>query len=70
VKVKGKVKSQCLIKQYAMKAYGGMDIEIHIFLSSALAGGQWSDSRLFRFTPGKEPPVPIGWEDRWAPEPV
>jgi hypothetical protein len=29
------------IKHYAMKAYGGVDVEIHIFLTSALAGGEW-----------------------------
>jgi hypothetical protein len=38
-----------------MKMYGGLDVYIHIFLTSALAGGEWSASR-----PGKEPLVPIG----------
>jgi hypothetical protein len=42
-------------------AYGGVDVQIHIFLTSALAGGEWSASRPGRFYPqGKEPPVPIG----------
>jgi hypothetical protein len=36
-----------------MDAYGGVDIEIHIFLTSALAGGGWSASRPCRFTPGE-----------------
>jgi hypothetical protein len=45
-----------------MKAYGKVDIYIHIFLTSALAGDQWLASRPSRFTPGKEPPVPIGYE--------
>jgi hypothetical protein len=31
-----------------MKAY----VEIHIFLTSALVGGEWSASRPDRFTPG------------------
>jgi hypothetical protein len=31
-------------KHYAIKSYGGVDVEIHIFLTSALVGG--------RFTPG------------------
>jgi hypothetical protein len=31
---------------------GGMDVEIHIFLTSALVGGEWSASRPGRFTPG------------------
>jgi hypothetical protein len=35
-----------------MKAYGGVDVSIHIFLTSALAGGEWSASRPGRFTPG------------------
>jgi hypothetical protein len=34
-----------LIKYYAMKAYGGVDVWIHIFLTSALVGGEWSTSR-------------------------
>jgi hypothetical protein len=37
-------------------AYGGVDVSIHIFLTSAL--GEWSASRLCRFTSG-ELPVPI-----------
>jgi hypothetical protein len=44
-----------------MKVYEGVDVQIHIFLTSALAEGEWSASRPSRFTPGKkEPPVPIG----------
>jgi hypothetical protein len=35
-----------------MKAYGGLDVYIHIFLTSALVGGEWSASRPARFTPG------------------
>jgi hypothetical protein len=36
------------------------------FLTSALDGGEWSASR-----PGRAlPPVPIGREAGWAPEPV
>jgi hypothetical protein len=43
-----------------MKAYGGVDVYIHISLISALVGGEWSVSRLGHFTPGgKESPVPI-----------
>jgi hypothetical protein len=42
-----------LLKHYAMKASGEMDVEIHIFLSSALAGSEWSAPRLGRFTTGK-----------------
>jgi hypothetical protein len=35
-----------------MKTYGGVDIEIHIFLTMALVGGEWWASRPCRFTPG------------------
>jgi hypothetical protein len=34
-----------------MKAYGRVDIQIHIFLTSALAGGEWSATRPCRFIP-------------------
>jgi hypothetical protein len=35
-----------------MKAYGGVGVQIHIFLTSALVWGEWSASRPGRFTPG------------------
>jgi hypothetical protein len=41
------------------------------FLTSALDGGERSASGHGRaLAPGKEPPVPIGQEAGWAPEPV
>jgi hypothetical protein len=40
-----------------MKIFGGVDVEIHIFMTSALAGGEWSAVAL---PPGREPPAPIG----------
>jgi hypothetical protein len=43
-----------------MKAYGGVDVQMHIFLTSALVGGEWSASRPGRFTLGEEVPLPIG----------
>jgi hypothetical protein len=42
-----------------MKAYGGVDAEIYIFLTLVLVGAEWSASSTYRFTPGKETPVPI-----------
>jgi hypothetical protein len=33
-----------------MKAYGGVDVKIHIFLTSKPVGGEWSASRPGRFT--------------------
>jgi hypothetical protein len=35
-----------------MKAYGGVDVYLHIFLTSAVVGGEWSASRPCHFTPG------------------
>jgi hypothetical protein len=49
---------------------GNRYVQIHIFLTSALAGGEWSASCPGRFTPGKDSPVPSGQEAGWAPEPV
>jgi hypothetical protein len=52
-----------------MKEYGGVDVKIHVFLTSILAGGEWSASRPCSFTVRKEAPVPIREETDWAPEP-
>jgi hypothetical protein len=57
VKKEGKVVPVLnLIKDYAMKAYGGVDVYIHIFLTLALAGGKRSASHPDHFTPrGRAP---------------
>jgi hypothetical protein len=47
-----------------------VDVLIHIFLTSALAGGEWSASRPGRFTPGERAPGTLGYEVGWTPEPV
>jgi hypothetical protein len=49
-----------------MRAYGGVDIYIHIFLTSVLAGGELLPSRPGRFTPGERAPSTHwigGWMD-------
>jgi hypothetical protein len=45
-----------LIKHYAMKAHGGVDLQIHIVLTTAVAGGEWSASRPACLTPGERAP--------------
>jgi hypothetical protein len=48
-----------------MKAYGGVDVQIHIFLTSALAGGEWSASRPCHCTTGERAPGTL-WIGRWV----
>jgi hypothetical protein len=48
-----------------MKAYGGVDVYIHILLNSALVGGEWSASRPGRFTPGERTPG-THWIGGWV----
>jgi hypothetical protein len=48
-----------------MKAYGGVEVEIHIFLTSALAGGDWSALRPGRFIPGDTDPG-THWIGGWV----
>jgi hypothetical protein len=48
-----------------MKAYGGVDVLIQIFLNSALTGGEWSASRPGRFTPGERAPG-TRWIGGWV----
>jgi hypothetical protein len=48
-----------------MKVYGGVDVQIHIFLTSALVGGKWSASRPGLFTPEERAPR-IPWIQGWV----
>jgi hypothetical protein len=43
----------------------GVDVEIHIFLTSALVGGEWSASRPGRFTPEERAPG-THWIGGWV----
>lgn len=36
-----------------MKAYRGVEVKLHSFITSALDGGQWLSLDAGRFTPGK-----------------
>jgi len=40
----------CLAKYRATKTYGGVEVYLHVLLTSVLGGGEWSASRLGRFT--------------------
>jgi hypothetical protein len=48
-----------------MTAYGGVDVWIYIFLTSALAGGERSASRPCPFTPGERDPG-THWMGGWV----
>jgi hypothetical protein len=48
-----------------MKVCGGVDVYIHIFLTSALGGGELSASRPCGFTPGEEAPG-THWIGGWV----
>jgi hypothetical protein len=50
-----------------MKTYAGMDVQIHILLSSALAGGEWSASSPVRFTTGDRAHGTHWTECCWTP---
>jgi hypothetical protein len=34
--------NEVVLKHYARKAYGGVNVYIHIFFTSALVGDEWS----------------------------
>jgi hypothetical protein len=55
VQVKVKL-SLCLTKCHSMKTYGGMEVQLHAFLTSAPDGGEGSASCPGRFTPGIRDP--------------
>jgi hypothetical protein len=48
-----------------MKAYGGVDVQIHIFLTSTLVKGEWSPSRPGRFTHRERVPS-THWIGGWV----
>jgi hypothetical protein len=48
-----------LIKHYVMKAYGGVYVWIHVFLTSVLVADESLASSPCCFTPGERTPVPM-----------
>jgi len=49
-----------ITNHHAMKTYGGVEVQLHAFVTSELDGGEWSASRFGRFTPRIKLLVPIG----------
>jgi hypothetical protein len=45
-----------LREYHVTKAYWGMEVQFHAFLTSALDGSEWSASGTGRFTPRKRDP--------------
>jgi hypothetical protein len=39
-----------------MKTYGGVEVQLHAFLTSPLHGGEWSASHICHFTPEERDP--------------
>jgi hypothetical protein len=48
-----------------MKTYGGVDVQIHVFLSSSVIGGEWSASCFGRFTAEERAPG-TSWIGVWV----
>jgi hypothetical protein len=48
-----------------MKTYGGADVQIHVFFTSALVTSEWSASRTGRFT-HRERALGIHWKGSWV----
>jgi hypothetical protein len=44
--------SLCLTKHHAIKVYRGVEVQLHVLLTSVLGGGELSASRPGRFIPG------------------
>jgi hypothetical protein len=48
-----------------MKTYGGVDVLIRVFLTSAIVGGEWSASHPCRYIPGERAPG-THWIGGWV----
>jgi hypothetical protein len=57
--------SLCLIKHYTVKTYGGVDVQIQVFVTSARVAGEWSASCLGHFTLMKRAPG-THWIGGWV----
>jgi hypothetical protein len=57
--MKGKKCKGKIVSIHPINAYGGVELQLYSFITSAVDGGKWSVRNLGRFTPGKEPLVSI-----------
>jgi hypothetical protein len=49
------------VPRYAMKTFGGEDVQLLLILNLGLDGGEWSASRpVPRYSPGESTPLPNG----------
>jgi hypothetical protein len=47
-------KQSKVVPMHDLKAQGGVEVQLHLFLPSALNGGEWSASSHSHFTPVKQ----------------
>jgi hypothetical protein len=59
------VLSDILTKHHYMKMYGGVEVQLHAFLTSPLDGGEWLTPRLGPFNPGVRAPG-THWIGGWV----
>jgi hypothetical protein len=54
-----------VLKHHDVETYGGVEVQRHTFLTSAVGGGEWLASSPDHFNPEERSPVPIGqeWSD-------
>jgi hypothetical protein len=65
VKAKGK-----FVPVQAMKVYGGMEVQFHIFLTSTLHGGERPALRPGSFVSGEGAQGTLDYGARWTPEAI
>jgi hypothetical protein len=53
-----------------MKTYGGVEVQLHTFLTSELDVGEWSGSRPGSYIQRKESPLLAGKEAGWVTQKV
>jgi len=63
--------SMCLTKHHTSMTYGGVETELHVYLSSVLDECEWAASCPQALYSRRKwlPPVYISQKDGWAPEP-